>query len=266
MLDIATRETSNKETKHLIDFALTIKDVMQRVKGGFPHSLKDCQESDYMSRSRSFVSSLVVIPEKLEQILKTVPSQCDYCNLPLIDWIHKGAKSYFLSVGHLREINIVVKICSKCKRAYYPDFYQNGLLFLHNKFLITIEAILDLSHVLQTGGSSIEVIKKKLLLLGQLEGLDMEALKKDLTNTALKLEKTVIAVMSLLLKGSDLDDVVCFICGIAPKIVCTDGNTKVIYVHNLHFIATLGPIFIVSLTENLASLILQYRVTKWHYY
>lgn len=123
MLDIATRETSNKETKHLIDFALTIKDVMQRVKGGFPHSLKDCQESDYMSRSRSFVSSLVVIPEKLEQILKTVPSQCDYCNLPLIDWIHKGAKSYFLSVGHLREINIVVKICSKCKRAYYPDFY-----------------------------------------------------------------------------------------------------------------------------------------------
>ena len=56
----------------------------------------------------------------------------------------------------------------------------------------------------------------------------MEIFKRDLNNSALKLEKTVIAVMSLILKGSDMDEVICFICGIAPKIVCTDGNTKVI--------------------------------------
>ena len=220
-------EAPNKETVHLIDHALTIKDVMKRIRDGFPSSMKECQESDYLSRSRNFVTSLVEIPSHLEQVLKSVPSQCDFCDLPLLDWIHKRAKSYFLSLGPLKEIRIFVKFCSKCKRAYYPDLYQHGLLFLHNKFLITIEAIIDLSHTLQTGGSSIEVIKKKLLLLGKLEGLDIEALKRDLTNTALKLEQSVIALLSLILKGSDLDDVICFICGISPKIVCTDGNTKV---------------------------------------
>ena len=217
-----------KETKHYIDFDLTIKDVIQNIKSGFPSSLKDCEESDYLGRSRIFVDSLVVLPEKLEQLLKTLPSHCNYCHHQLYDWKHKGAKSYFLSMGHIKEIQIQLKVCSKCNRAFYPDFYKNGLLFLHNKFLITIEVILDLSHILQTGGSSIEFIKKKLLLLGQLESLNLEIFKRDLNNSALKLEKTVIAVMSLMLKGSDLDEVICFICGIAPKIVCTDGNTKVI--------------------------------------
>jgi hypothetical protein len=136
-------------------------------------------------------------------------------------------KSYFLSMGHLREITINLKVCGKCRRAYYPEFCQNGLLFVHNKFLITLEAILDLNHLLQTGGSFIEAVKKKFLLLGQLEGLEKEAVERDLTNNALKLEKTVIAVMSLIVAGSDLDDVICYVCGSCPKIVCTDGNTKV---------------------------------------
>ena len=93
--------------------------------------------------------------------------------------------------------------------------------------MVTIESILDLSQILQTGGSFVEAIKKKLLLLGQVEGLDRKALEKDLNSNALKLEKAVIAVMSIMLKGADLDDVVCYICGNCPKIVCTDGNTKV---------------------------------------
>ena len=85
-------------------------------------------------------------------------------------------------MGHLKEIVIKVKVCAKCRRAVYPEFYQNGLLFIHNKFLITLESILDLSHVLQTGGSFISAVKKKFLLLGQLEGLDKEDIEKDLTN------------------------------------------------------------------------------------
>ena len=130
-------------------------------------------------------------------------------------------------MGHLKEIVIKVKVCAKCCRVVYPEFYQNGLLFIHNKFLITLESILDLSHLLQTGGSFISAVKKKILLLGQLEGLDKEEIETDLTNNVMKLEKTVLAVMSLLVKDSDLDDVVCGICGVCPKIVCTDGNTKV---------------------------------------
>ena len=130
-------------------------------------------------------------------------------------------------MGHLKEIKIRVKVCSKCRRAFYPEFYENGIIFLHNKFMVTIETILDLNQVLQTGGSFVEAIKKKLRLLGQLEGLSKEALETDLNSCALKLEKIVIAVMSLMVKGSDLDDVLCYICGNCPKIVCTDGNTKV---------------------------------------
>ena len=130
-------------------------------------------------------------------------------------------------MGHLREVKIQVKVCPKCRRAFYPEFYQNGLIFVHNKFLITIEAILDLNHVLQTGGNFIETVKKKFLLLGQLEGLEKETTERDLANNAVKLEKTVIAIMSLLVTGSDWDGAVCYICGICPKIVCTDGNTKV---------------------------------------
>ena len=94
--------------------------------------------------------------------------------------------------------------------------------------MVTIEAILDLGQLLTTGGGFIEAVKQKLLLLGHLEGLEKEKLEKNLNNNALALEKIVIATLSIILKGSDLDSVVCYICGKCPKIVCTDGNTKVI--------------------------------------
>ena len=120
-----------------------------------------------------------------------------------------------------------MKICLRCKRAYYPDYYQNGILFIHNKFMVSLEVILEFLHVLQLGGSFIEAIKKKFLLLGQLEGLDRESTERDLTSNSIKLEKTVLAVMSILVNGSDMDNVVCYLCGNCPKIVNTDGNTKV---------------------------------------
>ena len=132
-----------------------------------------------------------------------------------------------MSMGHLREIKIKVKVCSKCRRAVYPDFYENGIIFLHNKLMISIETILDLNQVLQTGGSLVEAIKKKISLLGQLEGIPKTTLNPDLNSLAQKLDKIVIAVMSIIVKGSDLDSVLCLICGNCPKIVCTDGNTKV---------------------------------------
>ena len=142
-------------------------------------------------------------------------------------------KSYFISMGHLREVTIELKVCPTCRRAYYPEFYKNGVMFIHNKFVLTIEAILDLNHELQTGGSFIEAVKKKILLLGKLEGLKESALESDLTNNVLKLEKVVVAVMSLMVKGTDLDDVVCFTCGNCPKIVSTDGNTKVCIIQQI---------------------------------
>ena len=93
--------------------------------------------------------------------------------------------------------------------------------------MISIETILDLNQLLQTGGGFHEAIKKKIALLGQLEGIPKKTLNTDLNSIALKLDKIVIAVMSIIVKGSDLDSVLCLICGNCPKIVCTDGNTKV---------------------------------------
>ena len=93
--------------------------------------------------------------------------------------------------------------------------------------MVSLETILDLNQVNQIGGGFVGAIKKKIALLGQLEGIHKETLEADLNSIALKLEKTVIGVMSLLVKGSDLDSVLCYICGICPKLVCTDGNTKV---------------------------------------
>jgi hypothetical protein len=85
------KEAPKKETEHYIDFDLTVKDVILQIKNGFPSSFKECQESNFVTNSRTFVNSLVLLPEKLEQILQTVPSQCKYCDHKLDDWKHKGA-------------------------------------------------------------------------------------------------------------------------------------------------------------------------------
>ena len=39
----------------------------------------------------------------------------------------------------------------------------------------------------------------------------------------------------MMIKPEDVDAVICLICGIAPKIVCTDGNTKVNLVFQYYY-------------------------------
>ena len=104
-------------------------------------------------------------------------------------------------MGHIKEVKINVKICPRCRRAFYPDFYSNGIIFVHNKFMLTIEVILDILNSLKNNGSLIQTIKDKLLLLGQLEGILEETIQADLTNSSVKLEKVVIAVSNLLGKS-----------------------------------------------------------------
>ena len=193
-------EPVKKSVDHYINYDLTVKGVIDDIKTKFPANMKDCQQSQFVANSRTFVNSLVHDPEKLNQVLKTVPSHCKHCNSPLEDWKHKTPKSYFLSIGHIKEITISVKVCPKCRRAFYPSFYENGILFVHNKFMLTIESILDFAQFLQTGAGFIEAAKRKIMLLGQVEGLDAEVLETNLNNTALNLEKITIATMSIILK------------------------------------------------------------------
>ena len=116
--------------------------------------------------------------------------------------------------------------CQKCEVTYYPDFCHKGLIFAHNKFLLSIEFIFDILNCLKNSGCVIEYIKDRLLLLAKAEGL-VDIVKKDVANTSVRLEKIVFAIASLLVTEDDFDDVQCWFCGNCPKFVSTDGNTKV---------------------------------------
>ena len=85
------KEELKKESVHYIDFDLTVKDVIAKITSKFPSTYKECEESNFLSNSRSFVNSLIFSPEKLEAILNTIQSQCTYCDHTLDDWRHKGA-------------------------------------------------------------------------------------------------------------------------------------------------------------------------------
>ena len=69
----------------------------------------------------------------------------------------------------------------------------------------------------------IEVIKDKIQLLCKREGL----MEFQNNNIASMIERTSVALNALLITGDDLDQVVCLTCGMAPKIVLSDGNSKV---------------------------------------
>ena len=91
----ATKEDcKRKETEHYINFDLTIKDVISSIKSEFPPSFKSCQDSDFVTNSRTFVDSLVALPGKLHHLLETIPSNCKYCKTQLEDWKHKANIQY----------------------------------------------------------------------------------------------------------------------------------------------------------------------------
>ena len=119
----------------------------------------------------------------------------------------------------MKSIQIPVKRCPSCSCAHYPNLYEHGLISLHNKLMVSIDFILDLINVLKTGGAMIETIQHRIRLLGVASGLGVEEVEKDISNICIKLEKSAIAVASILIGVNDLDDVLCYICGNCPKIV-----------------------------------------------
>ena len=79
--------------------------------------------------------------------------------------------------------------------------------------------------MLDSGVSMIEFIKQKLKLMSHREGIP----EIHDNNVASMIERASIAFNALLITGQDLNNVVCVTCGLAPKIVMSDGNSKVIY-------------------------------------
>ena len=92
---------------------------------------------------------------------------------------------------------IPVKHCVKCNLLLYPQLYDVGLIPLHNKFLISFDYLLELSFLLDSGISMIEVIKNKVNLLCQREGLQF---KPD-HNTSSTIERFAVAINAVLITG-----------------------------------------------------------------
>ena len=103
--------------------------------------------------------------------------------------------------------------------------YKKGIFPIHNRFLITIDFLLDFYNTLAAGSGTIDTIKRKLKLLGLCEDIS-EHVDKNLVNHSLDIEMACIAVTSILITPQAMDEVVCLICGVCPKIVNSDGNAK----------------------------------------
>ena len=215
-----------KETLHEINISLTVKTMVRKIRENFPPTYSQLMDGDFVRNSRAFVDSILSSPEKLNEVLESLPQNCELCGETLKTWKHKDPKSFLLTLGHIKQVKITSKVCPNCKVAFYPEFYHNGLIFTHNKFLLTIEFILDTLDTLKTNGSLIQSIEDKLKLFGRLAGIEKDVIEKDITNNSVKLEKLVIAIGSILVTPDDHDNVTCLICGNCPKIVCSDGNTK----------------------------------------
>lgn len=96
LLDSQPADPVKKDSKHYIDYRQTIRNVLSKVKKNFPQSYKECEESDFLRNSRTFVDSLIHLPEKLEAVLKVVPSICEKCHSSLIEWNYKGNNLIFI--------------------------------------------------------------------------------------------------------------------------------------------------------------------------
>ena len=86
--------------------------------------------------------------------------------------------------------------------------------------------MIELSNTLYIGGSLVETIKRKISVLGECAGLDTDELDINLNNVASLIERASVAVISLIIRPEDMNNVICYYCGPAPKCVNTDGNAK----------------------------------------
>lgn len=79
---------------------------------------------------------------------------------------------------------------------------------MHNRFLLTIDFLLEFKSNLVIGSSTIETIKQKIILLGLCEGISSH-LRANLSNHCKNIEMACIAVTSLLITPDDMDQVMC---------------------------------------------------------
>ena len=209
-----------------INRELTVKVVIENIVNCFP-TMSNLEVSGFLMKSRKYIEKQISnnnLQLKINESSRTVCTFCPDSTLEI--WGFKAKQSYLLSLGHIARIDIPVKLCRKCKRIFYPELYSKGVFPLHNRFLITIDFLMDFKNLLVMGTSTIEAIKQRIRLLSFCEGFT-EHFEVNLINHCKDIEMACVGITALLITPSDMDSVMCLICGNCPKIVNSDGNAKV---------------------------------------
>ena len=220
--NVKLKKKDTKEVHHQIDYKLTIKKVIQKVKSEFPPSFRLLEEGNFLKDSKAFVDDLYSSGAELES---RIQEKCDECTSGLELWKRKTPQSYFITLGALKKITIPVKRCPSCHIAYYPDLYSNGLICLHNSLMISVDFLFDMINSIKTGSGMIETIQHRITLMARAGGLSVDDV--DVSNLSIKLEKAAIAFAAVIITEEDLDNVSCYLCGACPKIVSSGMYTLV---------------------------------------
>ena len=113
----------------------TIQNVLKRIRKEIP-TLSQSND-DFLVKNKKFNDSLIDCENISELFNSEVPNQCDYClNVNLKVWPYAAKKTYYVSFGLLKTIDLKVKICTSCSVIYYPNLYDYGIVPMHNRFLI----------------------------------------------------------------------------------------------------------------------------------
>ena len=97
MIENDADESSSKTVQHGINYSLSIKEFITGTKEGFPQSMKELNESDFIANSRQFVRSLILDKKKMDKVSSCQQELCKYCGDELVLWKHKETYpiSYF---------------------------------------------------------------------------------------------------------------------------------------------------------------------------
>ena len=205
------------------DREATVDIFVEKIKKELP-TLTDPNRQKFTMKSKAFIDGCIK-NENINQILEEfLPTICEKCSSELIPWKRKTESSFLLDCGELKIIKVPINMCPKCKHLEYPNVLQFGLINIHNKVIISYRMLIEISNVISS--SLVEFISLKLQEGGFSEGLSEEFMDTNIVNLSSMIERSSIAVISLLIREDDMNNVVCYICGACPPIANSDGNSK----------------------------------------
>ena len=121
--DLSSDESSEPRVRvPKLNRDLSITFVVKQIQEQFP-SFSSARSDDFLAKSRKYAEKLFCNPLRNGIIDKKIPQFCQFCKDKLLDWPFKPKKAFLLSMGHMKQIEIKLKICPSCKRVFYPGKY-----------------------------------------------------------------------------------------------------------------------------------------------